>query len=215
MENRPRHRAAHGSPPGRPATRAVGGVSGMTSGLASSVISWVRGHLVPVALMSVLAVGLVAGIVVFVGGSESASSSSHVVGSKAAGAQAATTVTRGSGWLASSGAKQLSVVNADVARLMAAERAAHRSAAAKAAGARLAAEARAALGGPKPPVEAAVYRSALQRLEAAGSAAAAGQLSPKASRLLQEGEAGLMKVAAAADAPVSLKAPAILEPNGQ
>jgi hypothetical protein len=186
----------------------------MTSGLASSVIPWVRGHLVPVALASVLAIGLAAGIVVFVGGSEPASSSSHVVGSKAAGAQAATTVTRGSGWLASSGANQLSVMNADVARLMAAERAAHRSAA-KTAGARLAADAQTALSGPRPPVEAAVYRSALQRLKAAGTAAKAGQSGPRVSRLLQQGEAGLMKVAAAADAPVKVKAPAVREPNGQ
>jgi hypothetical protein len=215
MENKPRHRAAHGSPPARPAARTARGGSGMASGLASSVTSWVRGHLVPVALASVLAVGLVAGIVVFVGGSEPASSSSHVVGSKAAGAQAATTVTRGSGWLASSGAKQLSVVSADVARLMAAGRAAPRSAAAKTAGARLAADAQAALGGPRPPVEAAVYRSALQRLEAVGSAAKAGQFGPRVSRLLQDGEAGLLKVAAAADAPVKVKAPAVPEPNGQ
>jgi hypothetical protein len=215
MESKPRHRAAHGSPPGRPAARTARGASGIASGLASSVIPWVRWHLVPVALASVLAVGLVAGIVVFVGGSEPASSSSHVVGSKAAGAQAATTVTRGSGWLASSGAKQLSVVNADVARLMAAERAAPRSAAAKTAGARLAADAQTALSGPRPPVETAVYRSALQRLEAAGSAAKAGQSGPRVSRLLQEGEAGRMKVAAAADAPVKVKTPAIPEPNGQ
>jgi len=218
MENKPRHRAAHGSPPSQPTARAARGARRMTFGVASrltsSAIPWVRRHLVPVALLSVLAVGLVVGIVVFVGGSEPASSSSHVVGSKAASAQAATTVTRGSGWLASSGAKQLSMMNADVARLMAAERAAHRGTAAKAAGARLAADARTALRGPRPPVEAAVYRSALQRLEAAGSAAVAGQPGPKVSRLLQAGEAGLMRVAAAADAPVRAKTPAIPQSNG-
>jgi hypothetical protein len=215
MENKPRHRAAHGSPPVSPVARAAGGVSGMTSGLASSVISWVRGHLVPVALVSVLAVGLVAGIVVFVGGSEPASSSSHVVGSKAASAQAATTVTRGSEWVTGSRSKQFVVVNADVARVMAAERAGSHSAAAKSAGVRLAADAAAALHGPMPPVAVAVYRAALQRLEAAGSAAASGQFGKKSAHLLTAGEAGLMRVTAAADAPVSLKAPVVPEPNGR
>jgi hypothetical protein len=214
MENKPRHRAAHGWPPSGSAAPAAAGTPRITSGLASTVIPWVRGHLIPVALLSVLAVCLVVGIVVVVGGSQPASSS-HVVGSKAAGAQAATTLTRGSGWLASSGAKQLSAVNADVARLMTAERAAHQSAAAKAAGARLASDARAALNGSMPPVEAAVYRAALQRLEGAGSAAASGQFGKKAAHLLTAGEAGLMTVTAAADAPVPLKTPAIPEPNGQ
>ena len=137
------------------------------------------------------------------------------MGSAAASAQAATTVTRGSEWLSGPQSKQLTVVNADVAKVMAAERAGGHSPAAKAAGARLAADARAALSGPTPPVAAAVYRAALQRLEAAGSAAASGQYGKKAAHLLSAGEAGLMKVTAAADVPVKAKTPAITEPNGQ
>jgi hypothetical protein len=178
------------------------------------VLSWVRGHLVPVAVLSVLAVALVAGIVVFAGGGgKTASSSGHSMGTAAA--QAANTVTKGSKWLGSSGAKQLTVVNADVARVMTAERTGSRGAAAKAAGARLAADVRTALSGPMPPVDAAAYRAALRHLAAAGSAAAKGQYGPKVAHLLNAGEAGLMKVTAAADAPVTLKTPAIPEPNGQ
>ena len=146
-------------------------------------------------------------------GGKTTSGTSNTVGSAAAGAQAATTVTRGSGWLAGPGARPLSAVNADVARLMAAERAGRHAAAATAAGARLAADARAALSGTMPPVKAAVYRAALQHLEAAGSAAAVGQYGKKAARLLNGGEADLMKVTAAADTPVPLKTPAIPEPG--
>lgn len=217
--NPPRHGAAHSAPPRRsrpaaPRDPAPGGSAPGSSAVASG-ITWVRGHLILVAAAAAVVVALVVAGVVFLGGGKPASTASQTVGSKAASAQAATTVTKGSKWLGSSGAKQLSVVNADVARLMAAERAGHRDAAAKAAGTRLAADAQAALGGTMPPVAAAEYRAALQRLEAAGSAAASGQFGPKASHLLAAGEAGLMKVTAAADAPVPLKTPAIPEPNGQ
>jgi len=180
------------------------------------VITWARGHLIPVAAAAVLAVGAVIGIVVFAtGGGEPASFSSHTVGSKAAGAQAATTVTKGSQWLGSPQARRLTVVNADVARVMAAQQRGHRGPAARAAGARLAADARAALAGPMPPVAAAVYRAALQRLEAAGSAAAKGQFGKKTAHLLSAGEAGLMRVTAAADMPVPAKNPVIPQPGGR
>jgi hypothetical protein len=221
MERKSGHRAAHGSPsPRRRPTprpaRSAGTASGTITSAASSAIIWVREHLIPVAVASVLAVGLVVGIVVFgIGGSQPASSSSRVVGSKAASAQAATTVTRGSKWVTGSRSKQFTVVNADVARVMAAERSGSRSAAAKSAGVRLAADAAAALHGPMPPVAVAVYRAALQRLETAGSAAASGQFGKQAAHLLTAGEAGLMRVAAAADMPVPGKNPAIPEPNGQ
>jgi hypothetical protein len=221
MERKPpRHGAAHSAPsrrssPAAPEGSAPGG-SAPGGSVITSAVTWVRGHLIPVAVAAAAAVALVvAGVVFLVGGGKPASTASQTVGSKAASAQAATTVTKGSKWLGSSGSRQLSVVNADVAKLMAAERAGHRSAATKAAGARLAADARAALGGAMPPVAAVEYRAALQRLEAAGSAAAGGQSGPKASHLLAAGEAGLMKVTAAADAPLRLKTPAIPEPNGQ
>jgi hypothetical protein len=181
----------------------------------TSAITWVRGHLILVAVAAVVVALMVVGVVFLTSGGKPASTASGVVGSKAASAQAATTVTKGSKWLASSDAKPLSVVNADVAKLMTAERTRHRDAADKASGSRLAADARIALGGAMPPVAAAEYRAALQRLEAAGSAAASGQFGPKTSHLLAAGVAGLTRVTAAADAPVPLKTPAIPEPNGQ
>ena len=207
MENNARHRSAHGS---SPEPRA--GVSGAAA--------WVRGHLVLVGLLSVVIVGLVAVAVIFIGGSGTTTSASKVVGSKAAGAQAANaqaanTVTKGSDWLGGSEAKNLTTVNADLGRVMAEELKGSRTAAAKAAGAKLAADAAAAGHGPMPPVDAAGYRLAMQRLAAAGSAAAAGKFGPRASQLLHAGQAGLMRVTEAADAPVQVKTPAIPEPNGQ
>ena len=207
MENNARHQPAHGSSP-----KPRPGVSGAAA--------WVRGHLVLVGLLSVVVIGLVAVTVVVLGGSGKTTSSSNVVGTKAAGAQAANaqaanTVTKGSDWLSGSEAKNLTTVNADLGRVMAEEQKGSRSAAAKAAGARLAADAAAALHGPMPPVDAAGYRLAMQRLTAAGSAASNGKFGPRASELLHAGQAGLMRVTEAADAPVKAKTPAIPEPNGQ
>jgi len=176
-------------------------------------VSWVRGHLVPIAVLAVVVVGLVVLTVVAFGGS--GNPPSNPVGSAAAGAQAASAATKGSKWLAGSEAKQLSAVNTDLARVMTAERAGSHGAAAKAAGARLAADATAALRGTMPPVEAATYKAALQDLEAAGTSAAGGHYGPKAKRLLAAGQAGLMKVTSAADMPVPAKTSAVPEPNGQ
>jgi hypothetical protein len=106
------------------------------------------------------------------------------------------------------------VVNADVGRVSAAGRAGDR-AAARAAGGQLAADARAALAGPVPPVDAAAYRSALHDLVTAGSYTASGNFR-KASPLLAAGESGITKVTAAADLPDPAHAPAaVTEPNGQ
>ncbi len=205
--NPPRHGPAHGTPSRRSESAAPEG----------SALTWVRRHLIPVALLAVLAAGLAVAGLVFVGGGEKPSSSaSHTMGNAAA--QQASTVTKGSKWLGGSQAKQLAVVNTDVGAVMAAERTGSAGAAAKAAkaaGARLAADAAAALHGPMPPVDAAVYRAALQRLEAVGSAVASGKYGPKVAHLLNAGEAGLMKVTEAADTPVPVKTPAIPEPNGQ
>jgi hypothetical protein len=209
-----RHGAAHSAPDRR--TRPKSPRSPDPGSALTPVIDWVRGHLVPVAVLSVLAVAAVVAGVVFLaagGAGKTTSGSGHSMGTAAA--QAATTVTKGSKWLGGSGARQLTLVNADVARVMTAERAGSRGSAAKAAGARLAADAAAALSGTMPPVDAAAYRAALQRLEAAGSAAAKGQYGPKVAHLVNAGEAGLMKVTAAADAPVPQKTAAIPEPNGQ
>jgi hypothetical protein len=177
-----------------------------------SSMSWVRGHWVPLAVLSVVIVGLVVLTVIAFGGSEDVPGSP--VGSKAAGAQAATTETKGSKWLAGPGEGRLNAVNVDLGQVMAAEHAGHH-AAAKAAGARLAADAGAALRGPMPPVEAATYRSALKELQAAGASAADGKFGPRTTRLLVAGQAGIMRVTAAADMPVTAATPGIPEPNGQ
>ncbi len=178
-----------------------------------SPTSWARGHLVPIVVLAVVIVGLVVLTVVAFGGS--GNPPGNPVGSKAAGAQAATTVTKGSKWLAGSESKLLSTVNTDLARVMTAERAGSHRAAAKAAGAHLAADATTALHGTMPPVDAVAYKSALRDLEAAGTSAAGGKFGPKAARLLAAGQAGIMKVTAAADMPVAAATPAIPEPNGQ
>jgi hypothetical protein len=178
-------------------------------------VSWVRGHLVLIAVLAVVVVGLVVLTVVAFGGSGNPPSSSSSAGSESAAAQAATTQTKGSKWLAGSEAKALSAVTTDLARVMTAERAGSHGAAAKAAGAQLAADATTALDGPMPPVAAATYKTALQDLKAAGTSAAGGRFGPRAARLLAAGQAGIMKVTAVADAPVSVKTPAIPEPNGQ
>ena len=104
-------------------------------------------------------------------------------------------------------------LNADLGKVSVAEHAGNQ-AAARAAGARLAADAAVALRGPMPPVDAKVYRSALKDLKAAGSYEAGGNFR-EAARLLAAGEALLMKVTAAADRPVAVNMPAIPEPNGR
>jgi hypothetical protein len=165
----------------------------------------------PVALVSVLVVGL-AVVTAVVLSSGKANTSNSPVGTMAARAQAATTVTKGSKWLDGSGTRLLTAVNADLGKISAADHAGSR-AAARAAGARLAADAAVALGGPMPPVDARVYRSALKNLWTAGSYEAGGRFG-QATRLLAVGEADIMRVTAAADRRVSVKTPVILGPNG-
>jgi hypothetical protein len=182
---------------------------------ALPLVSWIRGHWIPIGLLSVVLAGLVVLTVIAFGGSRNLpTDSGNPVGSKAASAQAATTVTKGSKWLARSDAKSLNAVNVDLGRVMAAEHADDHGAA-KAAGARLAADAGSALGETMPPVDAAAYRSALTDLQQAGMLAARGQFGPRATRLLIAGQAGLMRVTSAADQPVPLKTPAIPESAGQ
>ena len=163
----------------------------------------------PVAIVSVLVAGLAVVTAVVLSGSQTSNSP---VGTTAARAQAASPVTKGSKWLDGSGTRLLTAVNADLGKVSAADHAGSH-AAARAAGARLAADAAAALGGPMPPVDARVYRSALKNLWTAGWYEAGGRFG-QAARLLAVGEADIMRVTAAADRRVSVKAPAILGPNG-
>jgi len=58
-------------------------------------------------------------------------------------------------------------------------------------------------------------RASASESEAAGASAAGGRFGPKAAELLAAGQAGIMRVTAAADAPIPVKTPAIPEPNGQ
>ena len=170
--------------------------------------SWVRRHWILVGLVSLVLVGLVVLTVIAFGGSRNLpSNSGHPVGS------AATTVTKGSKWLASSDVRSLTTVNADLGQVLAAEHSGDHGAA-EAAGAKLASDAGSALGGTMPPVDAAVYRSALADLQRAGSLVAGGQFG-RAAPLLDAGEAGVMRVTSAADQPVPQKTPGVPEPNGQ
>ena len=166
-----------------------------------------------VALVSGLVVGLAVVAVVLLGHLSGGKTNNSPVGTVAARAQAASSVTKGSKWLDGSGVRMLTAVNADVGKVSTA-RHAGKLAAARAAGARLASDASAALAGAMPPVDARLYRSALKDLKTAGSYDAHGQFS-KAARLLNKGRADIMKVTAAADLPVKAKTPTVFEPNGQ
>src|SRR5271166_5548990 len=178
--------------------------------------SWIRRHMVPVALGSVMVVGLAVVTVVLLsgpGGLSGGKTNNSPVGTVAARAQAAKTVTKGSKWLTGSDAQLLTAVNVDLGKISI-ERHAGNNAAARAAEARLAADASAALAGPMPPVDARLYRSALKDLQAAGSDEARGQFT-KAARLLAKGRADIMKVTAAEDRQVKAKPPVVFQPNGQ
>jgi hypothetical protein len=169
-----------------------------------------RRYMVLDALVSVVVIGLAVVTVVILRGGKSSNSP---VGTVAAGAQAASNVTRGSKWLDGSSVRMLTAVNADIGKVSTASHPGN-DAAFRAAGARLAADASAALAGPMPPVDAGLYRSALKDLTTAGSDDADGRFS-EAVRPLAQGRAGIMKVTAAADLPVKAKTPVIVEPNGQ
>ena len=83
--------------------------------------------------------------------------------------------TKGEKWLTGPAGKLLSTVNTDVGKISADQRAGMGSAE-KAVGALLAADAKAALDGPMPPVRAAVYRTALEDFEQIGDDAVSGKL---------------------------------------
>jgi hypothetical protein len=168
----------------------------------NKVLAWVLSGLVVVVLAGVIAA-------LAAGGRPTA----RPAGGPTTAADAAV-VTKGSKWITGRGGKLLDAVNADVGRVSAAGRAGDR-AAARAAGGQLGADARAALAGPVPPVDAAAYRSALHDLVTSGSYTASGNFR-KASPLLAAGESGITKVTAAADLPDPAHAPAaVTEPNGQ
>jgi hypothetical protein len=173
-------------------------------------MTWIRRHWIAavLALVLVAAAGITAGITAAVRGP------GHPARAAAPPLPAEAATTRGARWLTGQAGRLLQAVNTDVGRLSATERAGSR-AAAEAAGTQLAAAARAALRGPMPPVDAKLYRSALNDLRKSGSYAARGEFDKSRARL-PSGENGITKVTAAVDHPGKVSAPvAVLEPGGQ
>jgi hypothetical protein len=112
-------------------------------------------------------------------------------------------VTKGEKWVTGSAGKLLSAVNADVGKISADQRAGKDSAA-KDLGPLLTADAKAALDGPMPPVDTAVYRAALRDFEQIGKDTASGNFS-KTSSLLTTANLDITSVTTAANlaAPVN------------
>ena len=154
------------------------------------------------ALVLIVAIGVIAGTTGHPG--RQAGGTTSVPGIAAA--------SRGASWLSGPAGKLLRIVTADVGRLAAAERAARRRAA-KNAGLRLAADARAALNGHMPPAGSTLYRSALLVLERAGVYASRGDFR-RANSLVHAGDSDITKATATMNAAVSSPITA-KEPSGQ
>ena len=167
---------------------------------------------VRIPLVAAMAAAVAAGAIVAVLLAGHRSTSNSPVGTRAAGAQAASVRTKGSAWLA--GSRLLSRITTDLARVRAVEQTGNR-AGERAAGQRLEADAGAALKGAMPPADASVYRSAREQLRVAGSDAAGGRFGPGSARMLLAGEMALMKVTAAADTPVAARTPAMPAGSGR
>jgi hypothetical protein len=115
-------------------------------------------------------------------------------------------VTKGEKWLTGPVGKLLSTVNTDVGKISADQRAGMGSGE-KSLGALLAADAKAALDGPMPPVRAAVYRTALEDLEQIGEDAVSGSFG-KSGSLLTTANLDLMSVTTAANTTAPVNSPA-------
>jgi hypothetical protein len=121
-------------------------------------------------------------------------------------------VTKGEKWLTGPAGQLLSTVNTDVGKISADQRAGKHSAA-KSLGPLLAADARAALAGPMPPVRASVYRVALEDFEQIGQDVVSGNFS-KTTSLLTTANVDILSVTTAANtvAPVN-SAAQVGDPN--
>jgi hypothetical protein len=173
-------------------------------------MTWIRRHRIAAVLALVLvaaAAGITAGITA---GGHGPGPRAHAAAPPLP-AEAATT--RGAKWLTRRAGRLLQAVNTDVGRLSATDRAGSR-AAAEAAGTRLAAAARAARRGPMPPVDAKLYRSALNDLRKSGSYAARGEFVKSRARL-SSGEIGITKVTAAVDHSGKVSAPVAVLGQGE
>ena len=148
-------------------------------------------------LVAVLLAGVAAGIVIAAGG-----------GAKTARPSAATLppATKGAKWVAGTAGTLLASVSNDLGRLGAAGRAGQHTAA-EDAGGQLAADAKAALGGPMPPVDAALYRAGLISIAKAGAEISNGNIRA-ATAALATGNADIATVTAAANTPPPADGPA-------
>jgi hypothetical protein len=178
--------------------------TGAVHGRPSPLKAAVRTHKVPAALLSALVLAVTIGIILAVSGwgrtttaTATTTTTSHRAGPTFILPET-TAVTKGAKWLTGPAGKLLADVNADIGRLSA--ETAAKQGAAKIAGTQLAGDAKAALDGPMPPVDATVYQSALNDFVTAGTSAASGDLS-KAKRLSQVGMIRITEVTAAADRP--------------
>jgi hypothetical protein len=111
-------------------------------------------------------------------------------------------VTKGEKWITGPAGQLLSAVNTDAGKISADQRAGKGNAA-KDLGAQLAADAKAALDGPMPPVRTAVYRAALEDFEQIGKDTVSGNFG-KTSSLLTTADLDIMSVTTA----VNVAAPA-------
>lgn len=162
--------------------------------------SWVHRNKLLAMLIPVLLAVLVAGVAVGVGGGTTASRPS---------AAALPAVTKGAKWMTGPAGQLLAAVNIDLGRLSAAQRAGQ-AGAVRSAGARLAADVKAALGGPMPPADATVYRAGLNDVGKAGTQISSGNADP-AGALLAAGNGDITKVTAAANPPAPAQ---VSEPQG-
>jgi hypothetical protein len=173
-------------------------------------MTWARRHKVLAALLPALALALALAIGITL-------NAGHAPGRPVGGTAAAPelpAVTSGAKWLTGPAGQLLKAVNADLGRLGAGERAGNRGVA-KIAGPRLAADARAALGGPMPPANARIYRFALKKLERAGMYFSIGEFG-KADTLLNAGGNDITRVTSAVNSLAEKGLPpAVAEPNGQ
>jgi hypothetical protein len=181
--------------------------------------SWARRHKARAALLAALMLaGAILIIVILSSGGGTTGAGTTAAGGQPAGGTApaarVAVATVGDKWLSGPAGKLLNAVNADLGTLSTAESAGQGSVA-QTAGTRLAADAKAALGGPMPPVDAKVYQAALQDFEKTGGYAAGGAFS-KATPLLNAAERDITKVTSAVDLPATVRGPAaVIEPNGQ
>lgn len=130
------------------------------------------------------------------------------VGGQAGGtgpAPATAMTTSGDKWLTGPAGRLLRAVSADLGRLSTAERAG-KPGAARIAGTHLAADAKSALTGPIPPVDAQIYRSALKYFKTASMYAMSGKFR-RANTLLNAGDSDIAKVTSAVNPPVAVKEP--------